>query len=129
MLRREERTQLQLIEACRAHVGAHIVDAELPRVQVEDELPLGVPGNAAKEGDAVIGVIDRAEAGGSRDRLRRFVIVEVAERDVASAPLCGLDHLRARIQTYVTHTRQVVGGRRVATGEIEHGVAAFEWWA
>ena len=126
VLRREERTQLQSIEPCRAQVGADVLDAVLPRIQVEDELPLGVPGDAAEEGGAVVRVVDRAEARGSRDRLGRLVVVEVAEHDVAAAPFAGLDHLRARIDAQVANSRQVVGGAAVAAGEIEHSVAGLE---
>ena len=98
MLRREERTQLQSIEARRTQIGAHILDAVLPRIQVEDELPLGVPGDAAEEGCAVVRVVDSAEARGGRDRLGRLIVVEVAKHDVAAATFSGLHHLRARIE-------------------------------
>ena len=53
----------------------------LARVEVEDELPLGVAGNPAEERGAVVGVVDRAEDRRRRDRRGGRVVVQVALLD------------------------------------------------
>ena len=66
-LREEERVQLDVREARRLQVGDDVLDAVLPRVEVEDELPLRVAGDVAEERAAVARVVDGAKAGRAGD--------------------------------------------------------------
>ena len=65
-LRDEERPQLDAPEARGPEIRRHVLHAELPWVEVEDELLLREARDAREERGAVLGVVDRAE-----DRRRR----------------------------------------------------------
>ena len=101
-----------LIEACRAHLGAHILDAILPRVQIEDELPLGVFRHATEEGDAILRVVDRAEAGRGRNRLGRLELVDVFNRFTAANEALTRTAMRHYLDTWLAAERAGEGHHR-----------------
>ncbi len=130
-LRDEERAELDAAEACRAQVVEHVVERVLPRVQVEHELPLRVPGRVSEERPAVARVVDRSEDGRRGHRAGREVVVQVADLDrcaVAEPPSRLVRHLRRRVDAAVAEAplEQEVAEAAVAAGEVEHLVARLE---
>src|SRR5581483_4859664 len=66
-LRDEERPQGQPLEAGLAQLAPHVLQAVLPRVEIEDELLRRVEPRTLEERTAVAGVVDRAETERRRD--------------------------------------------------------------
>ena len=83
----------------RAEIGEDVVERVLARVQVEDELLPRVGRGVLEERAAVARVVDRAKDGRRGDRVRRDVVVQIADverRQLAEAPRARGDHLRGR---------------------------------
>ena len=130
-LRHEERAQDDPREAGLAQLREDLADCVLPRIEVEHELPLGEACNAGEERRPVVGVVDGAEQGRRRDRLRWRVGVEVAlldHRPGAEARARGLHHRRLGVDAAVAQParEQMLAEAPVATREIEHLVARVE---
>src|SRR5262249_11806890 len=106
-LRRKERPQVEPVEARSVEIGTNVLDAILPRVQVEDELLVRVTGDQPEEGLPIARVVDRAEARRRGDRLGRLVLVEIGQDNVTAAPTRRLDLLRARVDAAVDQPRQM----------------------
>ncbi len=130
-LRNEERLHHDGAEARGMEVGDHIVDAVLAWVEIEDELALRERAHVLEEPAAVPRVVDRAEDGRRRDRMRRHVVVEVAEIDIGSSaesPARRVDHLRGGVDTPVGQAAsdESVPEPAVAAGEVEHDIAGHQ---
>src|SRR5438270_1201912 len=125
-LRDEEGPQLEPVEAGRAEVVPHLAQVVLTRVQVEDELLLGVARDAPEELAAVAGVVDRAETGRGRNRLGRLELVQVAELDPRAARSRRAHHRLARVDAEVLERPQESREPGVAAREVEDAVAGDE---
>ncbi len=122
-LRNEERSNGEPVEARGAQVGANLREPVLARVQVEDELRLGVAGDPREQRAPVPGVVDRPEDRRRLHRLLRLEVVQIRLHDVTAASTCGGDHLRARVDAEVAILRQEVAEAAVAAREIDDGIA------
>ena len=130
-LRDEERSQLDRREAGCPEILDDVVDAVLPRVEVEDHLLVRVLSRAAEEHRAITRVVDGAEDGRRRDRARRLVVVEVADVDFGAAGESharGLHHLLREVDASVAEParEQRLSQPAVAAREIEHLVPRFQ---
>ena len=133
-LRHEERAERQRRPPRREKLGVDDVEPVAPRVEVEDELPLGEVGHATEERRTVAGVVQRAEHRRRGDRASRRELVDVREldlRDTAEPGARGIDHRRTRIDADVVQSEweKVLGQPGVAAREIEHCVAVLQRWA
>src|SRR5205814_557151 len=101
----EERAHVEPVEACRLQVWPDVGEPELPGVEVEHELHLGVAGDALEQRSQVPRVVDRTEYCRRLHGFRWLVVVQVCEHELAAASQSGRDHLFAGVDADVTLLR------------------------